>query len=495
MTLHKPVLPSEYAINPLPDVDIDGIIAPIVRESGESPVLKTAPARQLLERLPQQLPARGVPLADVVAEIDTVVTQHSRRNAHPGFFGYIAGPGLPTDPLAHALVAALNQNVIGYPGAPGATAVERTVVGWLRQLSGLPEAADGVVVSGGSVANLSALAVALYSTIGSEYIASGAASCAGHRPVIIASKMVHFSVQRASVVLGLGVDHVIAVDHDEQFRMRPDSLELILDQCAERHQQPVCVVASAGSTLTGSIDPLEAIGGICKNRGLWFHVDAAYGGAAMLSAALRPKFRGIEMADSLCMDLHKWFYIGFDGSLLLFRDPGEARNVFYTRSDYVRFPKDGTPEEHMFFHFSPELSRRFRALPAYLGFRYYGSELLGRNVLHNHECAAYLAALVQEAPDMELICEPDLSICCFRYNPPELKTDADQVDWINSGIRNELQGEGDFFLSETMVEDRPVLRTCIVSHTTRAHHIEQLVKSIRRIGSSLLTSRDPATRD
>jgi aromatic-L-amino-acid decarboxylase len=490
MTITKPILSEKYAIDPLADVDIDGIIAPIVRESMESPVLNTAPAQQLFDMLPPELPEQGAPLEEVVAEIDAVVTRYCRRNAHPGFFGYVGGPGLPTDPLAHAMVAALNQNVIGYPGSPGAVTVERTVVRWLRQLSGLPESADGVIVSGGSVANLSALTVALYSTIGSNYMATGAASCTGARPVIIASNSVHFSVQRAALVLGLGVDHVIAVDQDEQFRMCPDSLEQTLDRCAEHHQQPVCVVASAGTTLTGAVDPLEAISRICSDRGIWLHVDAAYGGAGMMSGPLRHKFRGIEMADSLCMDLHKWFYTGFDGSVLLFREPRQARNVFYTRSDYVHFPKDGTDEEHMFFHFSPELSRRFRALPAYLAFRYYGAELLGRNVLQNHECAVYLARLVDQAPDMELICEPDLSICVFRYNPPELLSDPAVVDGINACIRDRLQDEGNFFLSATTIQDRAVLRICIVSHTTRARHIEQLVESVRRIGRSMLASHE-----
>ncbi len=492
MTITKPVLPAKYTIHPLPDVGIDSIIAPIVRESTESPVLNTVPARQLFEQLPTALPESGVPLADVLTELDTVVTRHSRHNAHPGFFGYIAGPGVPTDPLAHAMVAALNQNVIGYPGAPGAAVVEQTLVSWLRQLSGLPDSADGVVVSGGSVANLSALTAALYWAIGSEYIESGAASCTATRPVVIASKTVHFSIQRAAVVMGLGTDNVIAVDHDERFRMCPDSLEQTLNRCVQRHQQPVCVVASAGSTLTGAIDPLSAIADICERYGIWLHVDAAYGGAGMLSRALRPKFCGIERANSVCMDLHKWFYIGFDGSLLLFRDPGQARNVFYTRSDYVHFPRDGAPEEHMFFHFSPELSRRFRALPAYVAFRYYGAELLGRNVLHNHECAVYLARLVDQAPDMELICEPDLSICCFRYNPPELQSDATGVDRINARIRDRLQEEGDFFLSATTIQGRAVLRVCIVSHTTRARHIEQLMQTVRRFGRSLRMSQDSA---
>jgi glutamate/tyrosine decarboxylase-like PLP-dependent enzyme len=425
-----------------------------------------------------------------MGEVQSVVIEHCRRNAHPGFYGYVAGAGLPTDPMSHAMVAALNQNTIGYAGAPGPVTVERAVLDWMRQLTGLSVGAEGAIVSCGSIANLSGMTAALYSTIGSEYLNKGIASYDKGLPVILTSKMAHFSMQRAAVVMGLGVDQVLLVEYDEHFRMRPEHLTEVLDGCESRGQVPVCVVGTAGATVTGSIDPLSAIGDVCQARDVWFHVDAAYGGAGLLSPKLKPRFAGIERADSICMDLHKWFYLGFDGSVVLYRDPGAARNVFYTRSDYVQFPKDGSPEEHMFFHFSPELSRRFRALPAYIAFRYYGSELLGRNVQHNHDCAAYLARLVQEADDFDLINEPDLSICCFRYAPPELSGDPSSVDKLNSHIRAKLQEEGNFYLSPTDVLGRPALRVCICSHTTRAEHMEGLVESVRNLGRDRLFSEE-----
>ena len=294
-------------------------------------------------------------------------------------------------------------------------------------------------------------------------------------------------------ILPLGVDQVLLVDHDEHFRMRPDHLTAVLDECGSRGRVPVCVVGTAGATVTGSIDPLDSIADICGVRNIWFHVDAAYGGAGLLSQKLRPRFAGIERADSICMDLHKWFYLGFDGSVVLYRNPGDARNVFYTRSDYVQFAKDGPPEEHMFFHFSPELSRRFRGLPAYIALRYFGSELLGRNVEHNHECAAYLARLVRDADDLELINDPDLSICCFRYDPPELAQHPAGVDRLNSQIRTQLQDEGEYYLSPTDVCGRPALRVCICSHTTRAVHMEKLVERVREAGRSLMSSKEVGT--
>ncbi|MDJ0958630.1 MAG: aminotransferase class V-fold PLP-dependent enzyme [Arenicellales bacterium] len=485
MSPTPPKLEAAFEItNPL-DCDIDAIIAPILAKSSESPIVNFVPANTLDGKLATDVPGKAVPLEDILQEMETVVVSHARRNAHPGFYGYIAGPGLPTDPMAHAFVGALNQNVIGYPGAPGATVVEQTVIGWFRQLAGLPDSSEGAIVSGGSVANLSALAVALYSAIGREYIQAGLASYTEAKPVIVGARTTHFCIQRAALMLGLGAGQVVVVEHDENFRMRPDSLEKTLLSCRDQGLKPVCVVASAGTTVTGSIDPLDALADICENNGIWFHVDAAYGGAGLWSPELRPRFTGIERADSVCMDLHKWFYLAFDGSVLLFRQPELARHVYYTRSDYVQFPKQGTPEEYMFFHFSPELSRRFRGLPAYIAFRYYGGEILGRNIYHNHECAAYLAELVEQDADLELICKPDLSICCFRYNPSHLRDQPGIVDRLNRKIRQRLQEGGDFLLSPTDVENRPVLRVCIVSYTTRAQHMERLVHRVKAIGEEL----------
>ena len=202
-----PKLEAEFEItNPL-DCDIDAVIAPILAKCTESPIVNLVPADTLNGKLSAELPNKAAPLDAVLQEMESVVVAHARRNAHPGFYGYIAGPGLPTDPMAHAFVGALNQNVIGYPGAPGATVLEQTVIGWLRQLAGLPDSAEGAIVSGGSVANLSAMTVALYSAIGYEYIQAGLARYTEAKPVIVVAQTTHFCIQRAAVMLGLGADH------------------------------------------------------------------------------------------------------------------------------------------------------------------------------------------------------------------------------------------------------------------------------------------------
>jgi glutamate/tyrosine decarboxylase-like PLP-dependent enzyme len=280
-------------------------------------------------------------------------------------------------------------------------------------------------------------------------------------------------------MLGIGTDNIIAIDADPEFRMRVDKLE----QALKQQQNIICVVASAGTTLTGAIDPLEQIADLCAKHDTWLHVDAAYGGGGLMSAELQPRYRGIEKADSVVMDLHKWFFQSLDGSLLLYRDASWARQLFFESSDYLRANEDSSPEEYMFFHITPELSRRFRALPFYISMRCYGIERLGRNTLHNVQCAEFLADLIRQENELELIAAPQLSILCFRYVAEGF--DDSEIDQINSAIRDQVQLEGEYLMSPTQVRGRPALRVCIINHATRAEHIEGLLASVLRIGRSL----------
>lgn len=280
-------------------------------------------------------------------------------------------------------------------------------------------------------------------------------------------------------MLGLGTNSIVTVDTDDQFRMRVDRLK----QSIAQNKNIICVIASAGTTNTGAIDPLDDIADVCAEHGIWLHVDAAYGGGGLMSAELRSRYRGIEKADSLVMDMHKWFFQSLDGSLLLYRDASWARKLFFESSDYLQAAEEDTPEQYMFFHIAPELSRRFRGLPFYMALRCYGLDKLGRNALHNVHCAEYLAELIREQDDLELIAAPQLSILCFRFRPPG--RGDDEIDALNSTIRERVQLEGEYLMSPTRVHGRPVLRVCIINHATRAAHVEGLIGSVLRIARSL----------
>ena len=431
--------------------------------------------------LDTSFPLGGDSVEQLAVQISRATEKYPRRNTHPGFFGWIAPSGLPTDMLAQAMMAALNENVGGFWASPVGTTVEKAVIRWLADLAGFPDQAEGVLLSGGSLANMTAIASALASRFGCDYHDKGLAEFSQpSRPVVICSEQVHFSIRRATAMLGIGTDNIVIVETDNQFRMRADKLSAAL----QHHKNIICVVASAGTTNTGAIDPLDEIATLCEKHDTWMHVDAAYGGGGLLSEELKPRYRGIERADSLTMDLHKWFFQALDGSVLLYRDASAARTLFTDSTDYLQMSEEKSPEQFAFFHISPELSRRFRALPFYMSFRHYGLAKLGRNVLHNVQCANYLADLVLEQEELELVVAPQLGILCFRFRVDGLE--EAEIDRLNSTIRDQVQLEGNYLMSATRVHARPVLRVCVMNHATRAEHIEGLLDSVLRIGRSLV---------
>jgi glutamate/tyrosine decarboxylase-like PLP-dependent enzyme len=466
-------------------VDLAAELARVSAARSEPPVLARSDPAELDALVPEDPPREGAPLGDVLDLVHRLASAHSRKNGHPGFFGYICAPGLPTDPIAHALGALMNQNVTGFPSAPGATAVEQRLLGWLARLLGLPRSAGGLLVSGGSLANLTAIATALHARAGAVLAESGIAALTASRgaPALYCADTAHFSIERAVRLLGLGAGAIRRIPIDRARRMIPAELDAAIARDAEAGAFPFAVVASAGSTTTGAIDPLPQIAAIATRRGLWLHVDAAYGGAAALSPDLSPRLAGIERADSVCLDFHKWLYLALDASALLFRDPGAALAVHYARGDYASLPRDGGAAEFAFYHLGPETSRRFRALPAFLALSHFGVDRIGRNVLHNVRCAEHLALLVERHPDLELAAPVELSIACFRFAPQALAARGDgAVDRVNAAIRDALERQGDFYLSPTELGGRPVLRVCIVNDATRAAHVERLLAEVVRLG-------------
>lgn len=479
-SLQRPRLAPSDDLSAAADIDINAVIRPLIEQRYRSPIIRPSKAADVATLIDESFPEGGESIEQLVTRITDAMDQYPRRNTHPGFFGWIAPSGLPSDPLAHAMVSVLNENLGGYWSSPVGTTIEKTVIRWLADLAGFPQQAEGVLLSGGSISNMAGIASALAKLYGPEYREKGLCALGKTAPpVILCSRAAHFSIRRAAVMLGVGTDNIIPIDTDDEFRMRADRLEEALQQ----QRNIVCVVATAGTTNTGAIDPLEEIAALCQAHDVWLHVDAAYGGGGLMSEELRPRYRGIEQADSVVMDMHKWFFQSLGGSLLLYRNANWARQLFFESSDYLRAPAEPTAEEYMFFHIAPELSRRFRALPFYIAMRCYGLDRLGRNALHNVQCAEYLADLVRQQAELELVVAPQLSILCFRFKPAGL--DEAEIDRINSEIRDRIQLEGNYLMSATQVRERPVLRLCIINHATRAEHVEGVLESVLRIGRSL----------
>lgn len=465
----RPRLSPDDSITAPIDSRIDERVDRIVGEWARSPVLRVERGDPR-DRLPSTLPRAGVPLEEALAEVDGVLSENRRRNAHPGMFGYVCGAGLPTDPLAHALTAAYAQNVTSFGSAPGATAIELRLAEWFRACVGLPSEASGQVLSGGSASNLAALTVALHRVASPSEGLFG-----GPRPIVYASAQAHFSILRAVRLLGLGRNGLRFVDERPDGTMDVARLREWVERDRASGARPTAVIATAGTTVRGAIDPLADIADLCAAEGLYMHVDAAYGGAIAISPRLAPALRGIARADSVTIDLHKWLFTTFDASLILYRSAEDPRRAFFQRADYALSPTRESLRTFGFYHQSWETSRRFRALAPWLALRHYGADRLARNIEFNVDCAAWLGHRVEGEPWLELATAPSLSICTFRVRPPGA---SDRVaDRVTETVRERLEREGEFFLSAANVAGRPVLRVCVLSPNTTADTIDALVEA------------------
>lgn len=416
----------------------------------------------------------------------------SRHNGHPRFFGYVASPSTPVGAYADLLASALNQNVTSWRSAPAATEVERTVVRWLSELVGYGSACHGLLTSGGSLANLTALLMAHRAHAPQEIARKGLRAIDAPMTAY-ASQQVHLSIPKAADVMGLGRDHVRVVETDEMFRMDVRRLREMIDADLRGGLKPFCVVATAGTVNTGAVDPLEEIARVAAEYKLWLHVDGAYGALSMLDNDKRALFRGMERADSLALDAHKWLYAPVDCGCLLFRDAGKARAAFSTaEADYIKVHEEEEREAFAFWDYGIELSRRFRALKLWMMLRYYGKRRLAEAVTNDNTLAQYMAERVSASEDFQLLAPVSLSICCFRYVPATLRLRLEgarsedeseainsELDLMNTRIMHAVQRGGRAYLSNATLRGRFSLRACITNFRTTRADLDRTLDIIR----------------
>ncbi|HEU4767776.1 MAG TPA: pyridoxal-dependent decarboxylase [Pyrinomonadaceae bacterium] len=422
------------------------------------------------------LPLDGVPLDRLLDECRTIFDL-SRHNGHPRFFGYVASPSTPIGTYAELITGALNANITCWRSGPAGTELEQLVVRWLGSLIDYDRDAKGLLTSGGSMANMIALLVASRTKTGANTSRTGLWN-SGAPVIVYASEEVHMSIAKAADILGLGRDHVRAIACDDRQRMRVDSLREQIEKDLREGLRPCCVVASAGTVNTGVVDPLDAIANVANQFDLWFHVDGAYGAPGILDEGKKHLFRGLERADSVSLDPHKWLYVPVDAGCLLFRDPVPVKLAFSTEdADYIKIHGHSDNEAFAFWDYGVELSRRFRALKVWLTLSYYGTRRIAEAVSSDISLAAYLGELVSTAEDFELLTPVELSICCFRYVLPG-STEAD-LDRLNERIMGRVQTGGRAYLSNATVGGRFALRACITNFRTTKSDIEETIEAIR----------------
>ena len=456
----------------------------------ELPVFPETTAEQIAGKLHRTLPLEGEPLEQLIEDCRTLINA-SRHNGHPRFFGYIASPSTPVGAFADLIASALNQNVTSWRSAPAATLIEQMVVGWLGQLIGYGDNAQGILTSGGSLANLNALFVAHRAKAGGGASQQGLWSTP--QPMTVyASDQVHFSIVKAADVLGFGREHVRLLKADDRFRLDPRVLRERLESDLQAGFRPFCVVASAGTVSTGAVDPLEEIAAVAREYDLWLHVDGAYGALARLDETKRALFAGIEQADSVSLDPHKWLYAPVDAGCLLFRDEARVRAACSPgEADYIKVQEETSAEAFAFWDYGIELSRRFRALKIWLMLRYYGTRRTAEAIAANNRLASELAALIRASEDFELLAPVELSICCFRYVPTvlrkrlisldeqERKSAEEELDELNARIMHRVQRGGRAYLSNATIEGRYSLRACITNFRTTSEDIQATLSILR----------------
>jgi aromatic-L-amino-acid/L-tryptophan decarboxylase len=413
------------------------------------------------------LPAGGESVEELLAACAAVLA--AGRRTTPTFFGYVQSPPAPVGVAADLLASAADQNLTSWRSGPAAAAVEHQTLRWLGEFVGFDAAAMGILVSGGSAANLTALLVALRAMTGPDD---------DRRAMrVYASAETHFSVAKAAKALGVGLEPV-AVDGDRRLDLA--ALRTAIASGRAAGLLPICVVANAGTTSTGAVDPLDAVATVAADAGVWLHVDGAYGAPAAADPACRHLFAGLHRADSLCIDAHKWLYAPVDCSALLLHDAAATARAFGAGADdYVRILATQPAETFAFWDHGLELSRRFRALKLWATLRFYGARRLAAAIGEDVRLAAYLAELVAAAGDFELLAGPGLSICCFRHAPAHL--DEAALDAHNERILQALQRDGRVYLSNATVDGRFALRACITNFRTTRADVERVLTVVREL--------------
>jgi aromatic-L-amino-acid decarboxylase len=398
----------------------------------------------------------------------------SVRVTSPRFFGYVLASGEPIAAAADMLASVLNQNVTAWRSSPSAVTIERVVVSWLAESIGCAEF-TGSLTGGGSSANLMGLAMAREARL--------PANESGARPgTIYASEQVHMSIPKAIALLGIGRENLRLIPCDNQFQIRVDLLRASVERDVRAGSTPIAIVGSAGTVSTGSIDALPQLAEIARESGAWFHVDGAYG--ALAAIAEPAKFAGLNQADSLSLDPHKWLYQPLDCGCLLYRDAEAARGAFAHTGDYAKSLVDDPVEGFAFFEETIELSRRFRALKLWLSLRYHGLANFREAIRNDLTHAQLLAGLIAKQPELELLAPVPLSAVCFRYRS---RGNADpDSDVLNQKILQRVNRRGKVFLSNATIHGRFALRACIVNHRTTPDDIEQVVSEVLAVGRELL---------
>jgi aromatic-L-amino-acid/L-tryptophan decarboxylase len=426
------------------------------------------------------VPDQPAALDHVYVELTKNLMPYPMGNIHPRFWGWYMGAGNFTGALADFLAAIDGSNLGG--GNTAAAQLDRQTVNWLKQMMGFPPSASGTLTSGGSMANMVGLTVARNAMAGVDVRTEGVTNLP--QPLrYYASDQVHSCHQKAMETLGLGSRALVHVASDDNFRLDISALENAIAQDRAAGLRPACVIATAGTTNTGSIDDLKAIGELCRREGLWFHVDGCIGALIRVAPEHAHLVDGIEMADSLALDPHKWLHAPFEAGCALVRDAKMHYATFSLHPEYLEEKPRGVASGEYLFDYGFELSRGFKALKIWMALKEHGTEKFGRLIDQNIAQGAYLTKLIAAEPSLELMAPTAINIVCFRYRIADADDAAHEA--LNTEIMLRLQEAGTAVMTDTTIHGRHCLRAAINNHRTRRGDLDLLVREVTRLGRAL----------
>jgi aromatic-L-amino-acid decarboxylase len=427
------------------------------------------------------LPEQGAPPEQLLRDACALLFEHSLLSGHPRFWGYVVGAPAPIGALADLLAAAVNPNVGGFVLAPMATEIEAQTVRWIAELVGFPTDCGGLLVSGGNMANFVGFLAARGAGAGRPIREQGI----GSPPLrVYASSETHTWIQKAADLFGLGTESIrwIAIDHEQRMDVAALRAQIAADRKAG--DVPLVVVGAAGTVSTGAIDPLDELAAICREEGLWFHVDGAYGAFAAALPEAPPALTALREADSIALDPHKWLYLPVEAGCVLVRDRQRLVDAFGYRPVYYHLARDQEDEPINYFELGPQNSRGFRALKVWLALRQAGREGYVRMIAEDCALARELYRVVEAEPDLEPG-TTSLSITTFRYVPENVAGDDAYLNDLNAELLTRLESGGEAFVSNAVVDGLFYLRACIVNFRTTVDDIRALPGIVRRVGSDL----------
>ena len=451
------------------------------------PVTSSATPDDLKRLFEEPLPLHGVPAQEILDKFAEDVVPHAMQVPSPRYFGQFNPTPLAIGVWADALCSSLNQNAGAWRNGPTSALIEDRVIRWLCELIGYESTGYGVLASGGSEANLIALKCA---RDGAEARPSGRTQSRvpqqGVRTLtreltVYTSEQCHYSVEKSLDILGLGRESLRKIETDERFHIRLDLLRETIHADVEAGRRPFCIVGVAGTTSTGVIDPLPQLAEIARQHDLWFHVDAAYGGGLVFSDKHKAKLRGIELADSITFDPHKWMFVPFSCGATLVREGAQVlRNSFDMSPEYLSEQRGFQDAQFDFFRYGQMGTRRFNALKLWMCFKFMGKHGYAATTERHIELTQYLARRLDELPEFQRVGEIETAVCCFRYLPETVRAmSPDDQDRVQQRLQQRIERSRKAFFPSTILHGRRALRVNINSYLTEQRHVDDLVELIK----------------